>query len=108
MRWIGCVLLTWLLGTVSAQEYRPAPEAIRKVLDVPPAPTVRLVPGGQFVLLAQARGLPPVADLARPYLRLAGLRIDPRNDGPRLPPRYRSFRLVALAGKGKAVDYPFP
>jgi dipeptidyl aminopeptidase/acylaminoacyl peptidase len=99
MKPIRGLFLLFLAGFVSAQEFKPAPEAIRKVLDVPPTPTAKMIPGGRAMLLAETAGNPPITDLARPYLRLAGLRIDPATDGPRLPPRYTRFRVLSLEGK---------
>src|SRR5215813_109171 len=48
------------------------------VIDAPPTPMVSLGPGGRYVALVHHATHPQVAMLARPYLALAGLRIDPR------------------------------
>src|SRR5690349_8955475 len=67
--------------------YQKAPEAIRKILDIPPPPTASLSPGRDYLVLADLRLYPSIRQLSQPYLRLAGSRIDPRSNGPRLPPR---------------------
>jgi hypothetical protein len=41
-----------------------------------------LAPDGRTLLLAEQPGLPGIAEVAQPELRLAGLRINPRNNGP--------------------------
>jgi dipeptidyl aminopeptidase/acylaminoacyl peptidase len=107
MKLFRAIVIGLFVGIAVGQEYRPAPDAIRKVLDAPPSPTARVVPGGKGLLLAETTNLPPIADLARPYLRLAGLRIDPRTDGQRLAPRYTRMRLVSFVG-AKDVPYPMP
>ena len=48
------------------------------VVDAPPTPAISLAPGGRYVALVKHEAHPPVAMLARPYLSLAGIRIDPR------------------------------
>jgi dipeptidyl aminopeptidase/acylaminoacyl peptidase len=47
------------------------------IVDAPPTPVAYLAPGGRYVALLHYGSHPPVALLARPYLPLAGLRIDP-------------------------------
>jgi dipeptidyl aminopeptidase/acylaminoacyl peptidase len=56
--------------------YATPADHILPVVDAPPAPLVYLAPGGRFAALVHMRAHPPVALLARPYLALAGLRID--------------------------------
>src|SRR5262249_24616298 len=41
------------------------------------------------------------------FLRVAGARINPRTNGPQLPPRYTAFTLVSLSG-GKKVPRKMP
>ncbi len=42
-----------------------------------PVPTLDYAPNGRYVLIVEREALPPLASLARPMERLAGLRIDP-------------------------------
>jgi dipeptidyl aminopeptidase/acylaminoacyl peptidase len=64
-----------------ATPYRPAPGAIQDVLSAPVLPQILLSPSRDTLALLTPLRYPPVADLARPMLRLAGLRIDPRTNG---------------------------
>src|SRR5262249_9999150 len=50
---------------------------------------------------------PPIADLAEPMLRLAGLRINPRTNGPHAAPRVTRLALQAVA-TGRQTDLPVP
>src|SRR5439155_1480636 len=43
------------------------------------------IPDRAWILLVEQRSMPTVAELARPWLRLAGSRINPRTNGPRQP-----------------------
>jgi dipeptidyl aminopeptidase/acylaminoacyl peptidase len=59
----------------------PAPE-LAKLVDAPVTPGATVSPDGAYLLLLERPSLPTIADVAREELRLAGLRIDPRNTGP--------------------------
>jgi dipeptidyl aminopeptidase/acylaminoacyl peptidase len=48
------------------------------VIDAAPTPVISLAPGGQHVALLHHESHPPIAMLARPYLALAGIRVDQR------------------------------
>ncbi len=102
--------LAVLLAPAHAEEssgYQKPPEAIRKILDLPPSPVPFLSPTRDYLVLAQPRSYPSIADVSRPFLRLAGERINPRNNGPHLPPYYTGFRLLPL-GEGKAIRLKLP
>ncbi|MGL4554276.1 MAG: alpha/beta hydrolase family protein, partial [Gemmataceae bacterium] len=85
--------------------YQKAPPAVRKVLDLPQTPASVVSPDGGTLLLADWKAYPPVADLARPYLRLAGLRFDPAASAPHLAKSYTGFRLMPLKGDGREVEF---
>jgi dipeptidyl aminopeptidase/acylaminoacyl peptidase len=61
--------------------YRKPPPAIEAALQAPPNPIVSAGPRRGVLALETPLRYPPVADLARPMLRLAGLRIDPATNG---------------------------
>ena len=86
----------------AAPEYQKAPEAIRKVLDIPPPPTASLSPRRDYLVLAERQRYPGIAELFRPVLRLAGLRIDPQTNGPQQLSHFTGFTLQPIAG-GKPV-----
>ncbi|XP_002992516.2 probable glutamyl endopeptidase, chloroplastic [Selaginella moellendorffii] len=54
----------------------PAPE-IRRIVDAPPNPALSFSPKRDKILFMKRTSLPPLSELARPELKLAGLRIDP-------------------------------
>jgi dipeptidyl aminopeptidase/acylaminoacyl peptidase len=98
------------VGATYAEEaggYKKPPESIRKILDIPPAPTATLSPGRDFLVLGESHGYPSIAEVSRPFLRLAGLRINPRTNGPHLAPRFVSFKLLPITG-GKAIHLHAP
>ncbi len=79
------VLIAALAGPTLAQEaltYQQPPAPIADILDARPTPTVSLSPDRATLALYDRANLPPIAELAEPMLRLAGYRINPRNNGP--------------------------
>src|SRR5262249_42897941 len=62
-------------------KYQKPPKAVLDVLNAPPFPVAFPNPAGDMLLLATPVPYPPIADLAKPMLRLAGLRIDPTTNG---------------------------
>ena len=88
--------------------YQRPPKAIADLLEAPPSPLVLLSPetksGPRTLLIEQPTGLLTIADLAQPELRLAGLRFNPRTDGPGRLPYGVSLKFKTLpAGKEVAV-----
>jgi dipeptidyl aminopeptidase/acylaminoacyl peptidase len=57
--------------------YATPPAGVMPVIDAPPTPAISFAPGGRHVALVHYEAHPPVAMLARPYLALAGIRMDP-------------------------------
>lgn len=77
--------------------YKKPPAAILKVLDAPATPVANVNPPRTHLLLLEPDRYPPIAELAEPMLRLAGLRINPRNNGPRGGISYRKAETIDLA-----------
>ncbi len=81
-------LTFWLLtsiGAVTAQDgtsYLLPPSIITDMILAEPAPSVNIDDRGQWMVLSRYDGYPPIEELARPELRLAGLRMDPQNFSP--------------------------
>lgn len=87
--------------------YLLPPQAIVDALDAPPAPDVYLSPARDVVAVLDRAPMPSIADLARPMLRLAGLRIDPRNNGRHRARTARALTLKAVAdGAARPVTLP--
>ena len=79
------VLLAVVAGPALAQDglaYQEPPAPIADILDARPSPTPSLSPDRTTLALFDRANLPPIAELAEPMLRLAGYRINPRNNGP--------------------------
>ena len=87
--------------------YQTPASDIVAIIDAPPTPAASLAPGRRFVALVHYESHPPVAQLARPYLSLAGLRIDPVLAARQRTRRLTGLSVVALpAGQPRPVDLP--
>jgi dipeptidyl aminopeptidase/acylaminoacyl peptidase len=69
-----------------APAYLTPPQSILDIMDAPPLPGVALSPSRDVIALVSRRSMPSISELARPWLGLAGSRIDPATNGPRLAP----------------------
>src|SRR5713101_6402917 len=99
---------TSLLAQTSPK-YQEPPKAIVDLVDTRPAPYVEVSPldlsGRKWLLIGYISGLPTIADLAQPELRLAGLRFNPKTNGPSRGRYLTGLGLQALpAGKEVSVS----
>ncbi|MEO7650098.1 MAG: prolyl oligopeptidase family serine peptidase, partial [Bryobacteraceae bacterium] len=92
---------------LAAGGYQKPAKEILDVLNAPAAPTVSLNPRGSHMLLLDTVRHPSAADLSRPVLRLAGLRIDPMTSGPHVTSYITAMRLKSVAG-GRELQVTLP
>jgi dipeptidyl aminopeptidase/acylaminoacyl peptidase len=104
-----CLLAVWILRAQAQTnlQYQLPPKAIVDIVDALPTPGVSVSPAGsasekRWLLIEHFAGLPTIADLAQPELRLAGLRFNPRTDGPSRGRYDTSLELLALPN-GKPI-----
>ena len=83
-------------------QYQLPPKDIVDILDAAPLPTASVSPTGQVVALLERVSMPPIAELAQPMHRLAGMRVNPRTNGPHHGQMLKaiSLRTVADASAG--------
>ncbi|MGH9969134.1 MAG: prolyl oligopeptidase family serine peptidase [Pyrinomonadaceae bacterium] len=89
------ILLTAFSVVIPAQQgYKKPPKEVQDILSAAVTPTAFVNPTNDTILLSTGLRYPPIADLAQPMLRLAGLRINPGTNGP-----HRFGYFVALSLK---------
>ena len=88
--------------------YQLPPKAIVDVLDAPPPPTVVMSPALNVMALLDRAGMPRIADLAEPMLRLAGVRVNPKTNAPHSPALIQgiTFKRLADGAETKVVLPP--
>src|SRR6185295_1641309 len=74
------------IGSRAQQGYKKPPKEVLDVLNAPVTPVAIVSPTNDNVLLSTGVRYPPLADLAQPMLRLAGLRINPQSNSPHRAP----------------------
>ncbi len=77
--------------------YLTPPKVISDIMDAEPLPGVSLSPNRQMMLLSHRRSMPTIAEVAAPFYRLAGARINPRTNGPRVLNGTTSLTLKDVA-----------
>ena len=77
--------------TLSAKNWAPQPSgyltpppAIVDIMEAEPLPMAIVSPKRDVMALLSRTSMPSIAEVAQPMLRLAGLRINPRTNGPHL------------------------
>ena len=81
--------------------YMTPPKAIVDIMAAEPLPSVALSPTRDLIALTTRSGLPPIAEVAQPMLRLGGMRINPRNNGPHRGATGTGITLKTIAGSAE-------
>jgi dipeptidyl aminopeptidase/acylaminoacyl peptidase len=85
---------------------RPQDDVVR-IFDSPSPPLALPSPDGSRILLVEREPHPPLALLARPFLRLAGIRVDPQTGCQRVTARIASLRVLTVDGASEVtLDLP--
>ncbi|HWI20272.1 MAG TPA: hypothetical protein VNT81_21105, partial [Vicinamibacterales bacterium] len=93
---VVAVATTAYAQTPAASGYQLPPKAIVDILDAPPPPTVEISPARDVVALLDRASMPTIAELAQPMHRLAGVRINPRTNGPHRAQLSRAITLKSV------------
>jgi dipeptidyl aminopeptidase/acylaminoacyl peptidase len=109
------VVAALLTGTGGMRAQSPAttsgyltpPQAIVDILDAAPLPLVEVSPARDVIALLPRRSMPSIRELSQPMLRLAGMRINPANNGPHRAPGGTGITLRTIAtGAERPVAVP--
>jgi len=105
------LLLAALTATATLQAqstYNTPPASVAALVDAPAAPQSLLSPDGAWLLITTQPGVPTIADLAAPELRLAGYRIQPANHNTSRSGYSTSLSLIATADASKRAVTGLP
>ena len=115
MLWaMGLALAMPTLAVAQEARYLQPPEPLLQVFRAPLNPSPALDPTGTRAILIRQSQYPPIARVAEPYLKLAGVRVEPRNhsrhdrsNGYGIRTCLESFSVLELAsGKETTVALP--
>ncbi len=76
------LIAAFTTSAMAQQGYKKPPQDVLDILTAPVTPLASVSPARDTILLTTGLRYPPIADLAQPMLRLAGLRINPNTFGP--------------------------
>lgn len=106
MRHFSIVFFFFFVSMAFSQNptgYQMPPKAIADLIDAPPTPDVSLSPDRSKMLILERAGLKRIKELGEAELRLAGLRLNPRTNGPS-----RSSYYIGLSIKGLDASEALP
>ncbi|HLG97456.1 MAG TPA: prolyl oligopeptidase family serine peptidase [Bryobacteraceae bacterium] len=95
------------LTTLADEPYQKPPREILEILNAPATPRAVVSPAHTHLLLTEPLRYPPIAVVGQPMLRLAGLRINPKNNGPHRANLDISMSLLRIDdGSQRKIDLP--
>ena len=94
----GVCALSISVDAFGQEGYQKPPQAVTDILDAPAPPALSISPTGENLLLVQSARYPSIEEVAAPMLRLAGLRINPKTNGPARPARVTGLSLIPITG----------
>ncbi len=99
------ICLTFFALPALAQDgYQTPVDDLKALVEAPLAPGVSISPDGSAILLMARENVPGIDQLAQPELRLAGSRINPRNNGPSRSSYYTGITILDVdSGSETAV-----
>src|SRR5262249_30958203 len=108
MRKLALTACLLAIGANAADiKYQKPPKAVLDVFNAPLFPVAFPSPPGDPCSPARRFPYPPIWDLAKPMLRLAGLRIDPTTNGEHHAPYWTALSLKKVADSSeKKIPLP--
>ncbi len=90
------VIILLLIKISFSQEditYKTPPKDILELVMAKPTPTVNINSRSDWMILLERSDFPTVEEMEQPEVRIAGLRLNPRNFGPSRAPSYVNLKL---------------
>jgi len=103
---LACLALVLAVPLAADTPYKLPPKAIVDVLDAAPPPLTLVSPTRDALLVVEPEANPPIALLAQPILRLAGMRVAPSLSSRQRTLRYTGLVLQSLDGAARRIALP--
>lgn len=81
--------------------YQAPPAAIEDLVNAPQTPAVSINANGDWMILLERPGYPSIAELAQPELKIAGIRINPRTNGPSRSYSYNGLTFKSITANSE-------
>ena len=115
-RTVAFAVLTLVAGTAGllaqsaanrSSGYLTPPKAIVDILEAEPLPLVAIGPDRETMVVTARRNMPTIEEVSQPMLRIAGARINPRNNAPHRAPAGTGIMLRSIStGTQRKVIVP--
>lgn len=102
------IILSIRLSAQTDIKYQMPPQVIADLVNAPATPNVSIDSKGERMVLLTQSELPSIAELAQPELRLAGLRINPKTNGPSRVNYIVDIKLRKLTDKEETIIKGMP
>src|SRR5262245_12349923 len=90
----AAILLTSRAVFAEDFSYQRPAKPVWDALGAPPTPSISVNPSREYAIFMQPVRYPPIAEIAQPMLRLAGIRIDSATNGMRLAQTFTTFSMT--------------
>ena len=101
-------ILATLTALAFSQTYQEPPSPIPEILDGKRSPAVLFSPDNEWMVELERPELPPIAELAEPMLRLAGLKLNPETWSPARSTSYSGARIRRVKPGAASVELTLP
>ena len=101
-------ILAALTALSFGQTYQEPPAPIPEILDAKRSPAVLFSPDNEWMIELERPELPPIAELAEPILRLAGMKLNPETWSPARSVTYTGARIRRLDARSEGRDLELP
>ncbi|MCD4782613.1 MAG: prolyl oligopeptidase family serine peptidase [Candidatus Eremiobacteraeota bacterium] len=99
---LAIIIVTLCVTVATAQtRYKAPSKEVIDILKAPPPPVVRICPARKMMMLVSYDFYPPLEFIAEPYLKLAGLRINPDTNAKRRTYRFNDIDIINLKNRKK-------
>ena len=110
-RWL--LLISWLSFSLTghaqdALTYQTPPKALADLVTAPLTPNVSMSDKGDMMLILEQAAAPGIDELAQPEFKLAGLRLNPANNGPSRARYITGLKLKKLTDKDEKAITGLP
>ena len=106
MALLACLFLVTSFFGQAQQKFLPPPDAAKELFASRPKPRVSLSPDARFLMIVERHRFRRIEDLAAKVVALAGVRINPLNNGPAQPDYYVSLQLKDVTGRKHILKLP--
>jgi len=98
---IPVIFILLILSSYAQEPYKLPPKEVVDIVTAPPPPRASISPDREFLLLAPYESMPSITYMAQPLLRIAGMRITPKNNSRQQTTFYTGIVIKSIKDGSK-------